>query len=511
MNGGSDLFDAAKSFREPSYAVASNVYDGTDGLLLEMASIPRAGQADALLDRFAAGATSLDDLLDWIDPDRVAAGLEERNAAAAVADLDLFLASHRTTSRAGNVDADHFPVGVERRGYVLEHRASEGGAISGVLDVRPAWRSGEIVIDLRLRQVAQYSGTLISDPNPASWPHHRYVANGGRALVSAVRLVGTQGSTEAVPTGDTSDGWMGYTVPWTEPDLRGAMVDVELRFFDLELHLAVDLFASDAARRLRRLDGRIAATGDAESADAALVLWERGRRAEAMRRFESLVDTGDLDALPAIFEVVTASRRHDVAAALTERILAREPDRSDLWLRLGFHLCAAGDHDGAGVAFDEAMARDGADVTTIAWWGAGAAWLDGDPDRALLLLRLVPNAARRDRVLPLRYAMAVVEKRPGAGALRELVRDERDEQPDATTRSLLGVLAGDERLEEIDRSGWTEGDLCRGSWYAACHAIATGRRGDALGHLREAVATGAEGMLELHLAREVITRMEAAP
>lgn len=517
MNGASDLLEAATSFREPGYAIAANVYAGNDGLVPSLATIPRPKRETEWLDRFVAGAMHLDDVLDWIPHERLRSELEGHAASADVPDLDLFLACHQVTTRAGLVERDAFPDGVERRGYLLEHRALEGGAISGVLDVRPRWEPGQLLIDLRLRQVSHYEGTLISDTNPASWAHHRYVRDNGRALLSEVRLISHGRATQLESTGEASDGWWRYSAPWNATDLRGVLVDVRLRFFETDHHLAVDLSSSGAARELRRLDSRIDALAQAgpdpdQSLDLATLLLSRGHVDEAMDGFQRLLLAcqDDAQTVSTVVRSLSGAGRHQQAVEILQSVLARVPARGDLWMQLGHQQCAMGEYGAAGATFDTAAAHPSASAVTAAWWAAGAAWCAGDADGAHMRLRLIPRDVHRPRTLTFRYALAIIGGSAHAEALRELIRGEAHELVDEKERALLDIITGEAALDDVDHAHWSDAELCRARWHAACHALAGQNRSEAIRHLREAVTGDADHVLELHLARTLLRQLEGS-
>ncbi len=177
--------------------------------------------------------------------------------------VDLALALHAVAFIPRPPAYGDFPDGIEREAYMfrrLEENPSYGGVLSGVLEVRPAWASGRLVLGLHIDQVAHsYDGvgglaTMIAknQGDPAEWDHHAYTVDDGRKLVAGVWLRGPQGSTALQREGVDADGFELYSAAMERLDLDGRYLDVRFEFLEQGRDFVFDLGLSDFARHARR-------------------------------------------------------------------------------------------------------------------------------------------------------------------------------------------------------------------------------------------------------------------
>ncbi len=211
------------------------------------------GFLDRYIDWWSKGIRSFERQLDYVDHGQLAQSVDARGGDKPYA-YDLFMAAHKISTRAYTNRHDHYPVGLQRRAYVLRHHGGSNGGISGVAEMLYERDGNLIDIKLRLRQAALYQATSFIDVSPPEhYEHHQYMIDGGRALIDSVNLR-KLGQTISVPIPDTEPDGGGFlaintTLPTSDP--AGWYLDVNMRFMDQTFTLTYRLFSGESARRLR--------------------------------------------------------------------------------------------------------------------------------------------------------------------------------------------------------------------------------------------------------------------
>ncbi len=205
-------------------------------------------------DWWSRGIRSFEQQLDYVDHGQIAQSVEARGGDKPHA-YDLFMAAHRISTRAYTNQHDHYPMGLQRRAYVLRHHGDSNGGISGVAEMFYD-RSGDLIdIKLRLRQAALYHATSFIDvSSPEQYEHHRYMIDGGRALIDSINLH-RPGQTVSVPITETQpddEGFLVFKAALPNADPAGWYLDVNMRFMDQAFTLTYRLFSGESARRLHK-------------------------------------------------------------------------------------------------------------------------------------------------------------------------------------------------------------------------------------------------------------------
>lgn len=280
-----DLFDSDKT-ASPSYytetmsqaasfcrPVESTVRSFIEKNTPPASWIPPQWKDEEYLDRLLQGGferTTIAMLLDTVPPDRMATLLAARGDAVKAYPFDLYSAYSRLVDRANFA----FPMGAEgakffamvlddtdRRPYVfgrLEEGSTEyGGGFTGLISMRPELVAGRLRLHIGLAPIRHdylsCNAFLCEERKKDSdWPHDRYARDGGRSLISAVRLFRADDEVKVTEVAHDEEGNFVFEADIAQPDLAGLHLRVELAFFDQRRSIGYDLFAGDYAIALRK-------------------------------------------------------------------------------------------------------------------------------------------------------------------------------------------------------------------------------------------------------------------
>ena len=442
--------------------------------------------------------------LDYFPHDDLVKEFEAHEARRKLAHVDLILAAHRVTTRAFmNLDyQDRFADGLERRTYCFREPGDMGGAICGVMEVRPRLVGSTLQVRFRLHHDGYYHATnFISANSPLSeFRIHPYMVDGGRALIGAVRARSGDRTFPAAFRTTQPDGSLLYEVELPRPDLAGVYLEVDARFVAQSHPLVFDLFTSECARRRTRL-AAAAAEKDAAAAaaparpeawiEAGYAHQATGALREAMKRYRKAIDLAPRrqDAYLIAAEMYRRHGQHRQAADLLRALADADPAQADNWHNLAAELYLAEAYAEAARACAKALeVRPGhVDARVLQ---AVSSYLAGDRAAASRLLEGLPDGAPRDRTVCLRLLSDRTREGAVAADVETVFAALHDRLDDGPRKALLGLLLQRTALAEALKVCTTPADQCRAHCYAGYRAVFDGNTTAAGEQFTKAVEVG---------------------
>ncbi|MCP5432736.1 MAG: hypothetical protein H6923_05640 [Alphaproteobacteria bacterium] len=405
------LADFASEF--PNAAIAGFYYGGEGQYNADPESfVPKLWEAESYLkilrDERPLDAIALQQL-DYIPLDKVEAFLAD--PASSVLPAPGLMRAWRRTATRGFFDPAlfegliYYADAVERRPFMLSSPSTESeyrGAISGRFDFEPRLKGSSFELAVGADLAPYYNdrcslaSMIATGCAVEAWANHKYVVNGGRALLADLRLEGPDGTVPLEDAGRTEDGRLLFRAALPKSGVRGATVRASLVYFDQRYDLAVSLTQGEFARRLHgaqadaeRARAQIAAAPQDPGpklalADALLVL---GKAAEARAAIDGALaaaTTADawLDASDLLLAHGELSAARETLGAALKRF-DRDADIAFAYgaaqYRAGASLSGAEAGAAYALAFDgfrlaEALAGESRE---IAQWAAHSAFLAG--------------------------------------------------------------------------------------------------------------------------------------
>lgn len=458
------------------------------------------------------------DILDHTPPAVLEAASAEAKSGEKVYAWDLALACQRVTSREGFTGDCVLPGGVDRRAFMIQ---AEEGVISGVAEVRGAWREGTLRLGVRLHLVGVYinGGGFIDfhQGDITDYGHWASVTDPWNHLAS-VELIGEGGAVPLVDRGLDSEGYLvletgGAAAPTPTPtDLRGLNLTVVLKHHQTTMALTFDLALSAMAQEQRVLARRV---DHASGLQRAEMLARLGRLDEAER---VLVGAATTDERGGALEQAAQWRAEagdlDGASARVGEVARLVPTNAAAWFNAGamayraerYRECVAAIERALTLDPDDGRARTLRSRATLlsgAFEPPGADWLRAGEDEAFTFEQaLVPYASALLRA----QGLSGEERGKAARSAREVLRRglrsiEREGEVD-----FASVLAG-----QGDGAEWKKcpdaASRCRLRCATGLAALAEGDVKRAKAEFALCVATRRTGQLEHRIALLALRRL----
>ena len=224
--------------------------------------LPKPEYLDAYIAKWFEGNFGYMDQLDYIETDAISEAVQKHGNGKTPPLYELFLALHRISTRAGTNRLDCYPMGIDRRAYLLIHKGEGNhGGLNGVAELKYGFKGETLQIRLRLDQKAYYhGGTLFGQRVDRwdSWPHNRYVGKGVRSLIKNIVLRSDEQSIIAEDTGRVEDGFFVFETKIPRTKSADWYIDVNMEFVNQKHTLTYSLISGENARRIRRSVDRAA-------------------------------------------------------------------------------------------------------------------------------------------------------------------------------------------------------------------------------------------------------------
>jgi hypothetical protein len=256
-NNFANYFLLSASVCRPTALVAARLVNGAQAGLPYTSWIPRPELVDQIVSILLNPDWSssfkwrqVDMVMETLSSEKIEAVLAAKGVTSLPYPLDVYLAYRRVATRANYMFPGYYEggsLGAMRRGvtgrpYVLASKNAEGG-VMGIASVRVDASPAASRFHVRLDQRAfYYSGGLIETRTKRSdWKFHPYTVNGGRRLISRVRLMrnGTPIELKEVGAADGDIVFAGQPIT----DWSGVTLEIDLAMFDNKRQLLFDLFA----------------------------------------------------------------------------------------------------------------------------------------------------------------------------------------------------------------------------------------------------------------------------
>lgn len=408
------------------------IKDEGDSLIQSMPWWRNPTGLDAAVRRWRKGNDGLEAQFAYAEPAPLAA--LARAGGGLTPDLELALAAHLIGGLPHTSPRWYDPRGADHRAYAVSHIEGDsfGGGLSGTVSLMARPDGDRLLLWLKIQQEAYYqpSGAMFDiggrGTNWPAYPMHRYVENGGKALVDRVVLrVGGKAAT-AVDTGRSPEGWLLYSAPLAGP-LVDLQVEVRLKFFDEALTMLWPLHEGENGRRfIEAAAWTPAAAAGRPPLEAARIAARAGRWKEALELYRK-VPAGILEAA----DQLTSRFRYDEAAAWIEEAVGTRPSSELRHERLTYLLRAG--------RFEDVAAADVPPGPAGLYMKSIANLAQDKPAEALPSLLLLPPEFAPERVLALRIlAWARTSRRPDDPAIRRCA-----ELHAASPSPVLAALLGD--------------------------------------------------------------------
>lgn len=242
------------SFCWPNQIVADCVREQDDKYLQkDLTWIPRPWAIDSMVKNFGEKKYSSARYLDCLSHKDL---LEVFSKAALTQDstpfLDLYFNHHQVASRLFQV-SHPFPRGTERRAFVLRHETSPVGAVSGIMDIRPAWRDGsKLRFEITLRFATADEGGLAATMREGEPSIASFVGKTGDNLVRNVSLSRSGKEIAVKDMGVNDKGKLIFEADAGKRDFSDLTLHLDIGLFEKTWPVDVALYASSLAKATRQ-------------------------------------------------------------------------------------------------------------------------------------------------------------------------------------------------------------------------------------------------------------------